>query len=303
MVQAPALSPTGTPECTGRQGPRAGSATEAYDYIIDSRDAPRFSSFVRSTVTDSWSYRWAIGSFVSNNLSRRYRRSALGFCWGMLGPLLTMCILSVVFSLVFHVETKKFVVYIFSGLLPWTFIQDSALQGSQCFIAAEPYLKKLSIPKIFFPLVSLGTDTINLLFSFASLLLLGVALGAQYNVSLLMLPAAILILVVANLGFILLYSVGTVYFRDLPHILQVTYSAFFYAVPIIYPMTVIPAEYRSLFKLNPFYWFINLFHSIIYDGCCPTLQEWSIATLLAIGTLAAGLFVLSSKNSRLVYRL
>ena len=113
--------------------------------------------FVQGCLRDAWSYRWAVETFVTNNLKRRYRRSVLGFLWSLISPLLTMSFMAVVFSLLFHCDIKSYTIYIFTGLLPWTFLTDSAVEGSQCFVNAEAFLKKLYIPKIFFPIVSVGT--------------------------------------------------------------------------------------------------------------------------------------------------
>src|SRR5215813_13768596 len=123
---------------------------------VDKRRRPLPASFILRSVNDAWKYRRAIESFVTNNLRRRYRRSALGFLWGLLGPLLTMTTMAIVFSTLFHAEITTYTFYVFSGLLPWSYLCDSAIEGSQCFVGGETFLKKLFIPKLFFPIVSAG---------------------------------------------------------------------------------------------------------------------------------------------------
>ncbi len=260
-------------------------------------------SFLFRSVHDAWKYRWAVESFVTNNLRRRYRRSALGFLWGLLGPLLTMSIMATVFSLLFHADIKTYTVYVFSGILPWSYMSESAVEGSQCLVAAESYLKKLFIPKLFFPLVSTGTDTVNFLFSLLSLLLIGVVAGIQWKLSLLLLPAIIAVTATLNLGMAILFGVATVYFRDLTHILRVTLPALFYMMPIIYPLEWIPEHCRHLFLLNPFYYVIDLYRQVICKGQVPPAHDWAVSIALASCVLFAGLLALKKREHDLIFRM
>lgn len=272
-------------------------------YEFDSAITPSFFNYLRQSCLDLRNYHWGVQSFVANNLARRYRRSMLGFLWGLVGPLASLTIMSIAFALVFHQEPVRTVSYIFSGLLAWSFLSETALQGSNCLVVAEPFLKKLSIPKIFFPVVSVGTDMINFLLSMTALLGLSLIVGVKLKLAILALPAVIAIVAVYNLGMVLIYSVATVFFRDLPHILTITYPAFFYSVPVFYPITAIPPQYHWVFYCNPFFWFINLFRRVIHDGCMPTSQEWLVPITLAFCSVTAGLFVLSWKDRSIIYRL
>lgn len=270
---------------------------------VEKKNDPSLAQFIFRSIRDAWDYRWAIETFVTNNLCRRYRRSALGFYWGLLGPLMTMITLSVVFSLIFHIDIKSYTVYIFTGLLPWSLISDSAIEGSQCFVSAESYLKKLFIPKLFFPFVIVGTYTVNFLFSLTSLLVIGMVLGLQWKLSLLLLPAVIAVTATLILGMTILLGVATVYFRDLTHILGVTLPGFFYTIPIIYPAESIPEQFRQWFLLNPFFYVIDLYRQVILKGQSPPVQDWAVSIALAFCLLFAGLVVLKKNEQDMIYRM
>lgn len=260
-------------------------------------------SFVRRVIRESWTYRWAIETFITNNLQRRYRRSVLGFYWGLIGPLMSMITLSIVFSVIFRTDMKAFAVYVFTGLLPWCLLSDVAIEGSQCFVGAEAYLKKVFIPKLFFPLVIVGTYTVNFLFSLFSLLIIGAFLGLQWHLSMLLLPFVVLITSVLCLGLTMLFGVATVYFRDFTHILTLTLQAFFYTLPIIYPQTAIPEQYRHWLYLNPIYYVIDLYRQVIWKGQFPPAQDWTVSIILALSVLSAGLIVLKIKEDDLIFRM
>ncbi len=262
-----------------------------------------FINFLKRSLFELSNLKFALTSFVVNSLRRRYRRSVLGFAWSLLNPLTTMVVMTTVFSLLFHNNPKEFGIYIFTGILPWSFLLDSITGGSLSLVDAEGFLKKVYIPKLFFPLVIVSTEAVNFIFSLSSLMFLALALGMHLSFSLLTLPLAIAILYAFNLGSALFLAISTVYFRDLTHITRQLLQAFFYLVPICYPLNVVPPKYLFLFKLNPFYYFINLFRIIICDGHFPQAKDWLIPSAIAVIVLFMGFSLLKKTESDIIFRL
>ena len=64
---------------------------------------------------------WAL---ALKELRVRYKRSALGFLWSLLNPLLMMIILAIVFSTVMRIGVNEYAVFLLSALLPWTFFSQ-----------------------------------------------------------------------------------------------------------------------------------------------------------------------------------
>jgi len=248
-------------------------------------------------------YRYALYNFINTNLSSRYRRSTIGFLWSLLNPLFTMIIMAIVFSSLYKLPFTEFSLYLFSGLLPWNLITSSLLGGSMSIILAESYLKKVYIPKIVFPLVTLGVEIINFLFSLISLFVLAFLFGAKNGWSLLLLPFALLLLSLFLLGIILLLSILTVFFRDLSHILQIGLLGLFYLTPVLYPISFLSGNLLVLIKFNPFYYFINLFHMIIYEATSPGWFEWLVCIGLTAVSLIFGVVVFQKKEQDVIYRL
>lgn len=247
--------------------------------------------------------KFALVSFVVNNLRRRYRRSVLGFAWSLLNPLLTMVVMSVVFSLLFHSKPRDFAMFLFTGLLPWMFITESITTGSISIVSSEHYLKKVYIPKMFFPLVAVGTESVNFCLSLISMIALGTFLGMRIGPTALLAPFAILLLTLFNFSASLLLAIGTVYFRDLTHIIKIVLNAAFYLVPILYPLDRIPANFRPLFLLNPLYYFINLFRLTITERQMPSLVDWAIPIATVLVTFLVASLVLMKTEKDLIYRL
>lgn len=259
--------------------------------------------FVSRNIRELNVYRYALYNFISTNLSSRYRRSAIGFLWSLLNPLFTMVIMALVFSSLYKLPFSEFSLYLFSGLLPWNLITSSLLSGSMSIINAESYLKKVYVPKIIFPLVTLGVEIANFMFSLISLFILSLFFGAKLGWSILLLPFALLLLALFILGGILLLSILTVFFRDLSHILQIGLFGLFYLTPILYPISLLSGNLLNLIKLNPFYYFIDLFHLIVYEAVFPGWVEWAACIGLTALSLTLGVLVFQKNEQDVIYRL
>src|SRR6516162_4175399 len=243
---------------------------------------PSFLSFTFRTLNELRFVKFALASFVINNLRRRYQRSFLGFAWSLLNPLMMMIVLTAVFSILFHRDPRTFSIYVFTGMLPWTFIADSVTQGSLSITHAEGFMKKVYIPKIFFPLVTISTEAINFGLSLISMMFLALFVGLQLHWTLLLLPAAVVLTYLYTFGIVLALAVATVYFRDLTHVVRVILQSFFYLIPIVYPLSAVPPKYSAFFLANPFSQFINLYRQIIFNGQWPGFEEWAIPVALTM---------------------
>ena len=262
-----------------------------------------FLAYIVRTVGELRFVKFALASFVVNNLRRRYQRSVLGFAWSLLIPLLMMIVLTTVFSLIFKRDPKTYGIFIFTGMLPWTFISESIASGCSSITSAENFMKKVYIPKIFFPLVTVTTELINFALSLVSMIALALLVGLQLHWTLLLLPFVLAITFLFTFGISLGLAVATVYFRDIAHFVRVILTCFFYLIPIVYPLSAVPEKYVVYFQSNPFSHFINLFRDIIYYGTAPTLQEWSTTVVLSIVSLFFGFLILRQKEKDIIFRL
>ncbi|HEY9870838.1 MAG TPA: ABC transporter permease [Candidatus Obscuribacterales bacterium] len=281
---------------------RASSATPSGPVLRYSAQNT-FWQFMLVFVADLRRYQYALNSFVVNALAKKYRRSVLGFTWSLLGPLLTMAVLTVVFGTLFKRDMHQYALYILSGLLPWSFMSQSIINGSQALINNETMLRRSYLPKFFFPTVSTASEAVSLSLNLVCLFALALAIGAQLSWCIVALPLVIAVTYVFTLGAALIAAIATVYFRDLTHILTVLLGACFYLVPIVYPESMLPENIRGLVALNPFYHFICLFRSILYLRQFPTPLEWSSALLLAVLCLLAGLYLVKLRQNDIIFRL
>lgn len=262
-----------------------------------------FIAFAQRSFRELFNIKFALASFVVNNLRRRYRRSVLGFAWSLINPLMTMGVMTLVFSIIFKQNPREFGVYVFTGLLPWSFFLDSVLIGSGSITAAESFLKKVYIPKLFFPMVTVSTEGANFVFSLLSLTLLSFCIGAPMHATALLVVPVFALLFAFAFSVGLFFAVATVYFRDLGHILRVSLGALFYTVPVVYPMSLVPQQFRFVYDYNPLSRFVELFRICICEGKVPGIDVWAVPIGATIACAIAALLVLKKTERDLIYRL
>ena len=236
-------------------------------------------------------YRALIQSLVVRDLKARYRGSVLGFFWSFINPLLLLLIYTFVFSVVLPgirpVQVEPYALFMFCGLLPWTWFSSSVLESSNSLLTGGNLIKKVLFPAEILPIVSVLSNMVHV---FLGLPILAISL-AYYQVpvhplELLWLPVIIVVQLLFSLGLGLIVSALTVHFRDLRDILGNLLTFWFFATPIIYPMTAAPPVGKRFLDANPFTHLAVSYQEVLfYDG---PFGHWR--WLLAVGAGSIVLF-------------
>lgn len=256
-----------------------------------------------ATIRDLWNYRELAAVLVTKELKLRYRRSVLGFAWTMLNPLMTMVILSIVFSHVMRVKVDHFPVFVLSALLPWNFFSQSLAGGAHSIIHNESLLRNIWVPRAVFPLALVTSHLVNLLFALVPLLLVMWWQGVPLRPAAATLPLFLLLLWLFTSGIVLALSAWTVFLRDLGQIVEVSLTALFYLTPIIYPLALLPERAQFFFRFNPLLYQITPMRTLFYDGTLPPPTFVWIAVGVSVASFAAGLAVFRSREDSFLHYL
>jgi ABC-2 type transport system permease protein len=248
-------------------------------------------------------YKELIIQFVSRSIKTRYKRSMLGVVWTILNPLLTMVVLTLVFSSVFRFSVENYPVYVLSGLVIWGFFSSTTSAAMGEMIWSGSLLSRIYVPKSVFAVSAIGTGLVNLLFSLVPLLVISLVLGIRFRLAVLALPLAILLLAAFALGVGLLLATTAVYFADMLPVYEVILTIWMYATPIIYPIDAVPPQFAWILKLNPLYYLVEVFRKPLFNGVIPDAKVWLIATGSAVVVLVLGGLIFTAKSSEYAYRI
>jgi ABC-2 type transport system permease protein len=252
-------------------------------------------------VREIFRYRELIWALALKELKVRYKRSVLGFMWALLNPALMMLVLSVVFSTIMRFSIPHYAIFLLSVLLPWTFFSQSLSYAVESIVGNGELIKKVSVPKLVFPVAAVVSNIINLLLSLIPLALLVVGMRHPFYKTWLFLPIPMLALIIFTLGMTFFFATANVYYRDVAHIIQVVLSAWFYLTPIIYALDFIPQNRQWLFKLNPIIYVINGFRLAVYYGMLPRWQSIAASFVCAFVALAIGFGVFRKYQDEFVF--
>ncbi len=191
---------------------------------------------------DLYRYRDLILTLVARELKVRYRRSTIGFLWTMLQPLLMMGVYDLVFSNLFKAPIPDYAIYALAGILFWNFFSQSIVSSMNSLRGNAQLLQKLPVPKAVFPLATVLSGLLNLLFALVPMLLILLITRHALSWSLLFLPVSILLAGVFTLGAGLLLSPLAVFFHDVVELIGVLLTLLMYLTPLFYRMQDTPRE-------------------------------------------------------------
>jgi ABC-2 type transport system permease protein len=258
-------------------------------------------------MTNEWreilSYRDLLGLMISDSLKTRYKRSILGVIWTLLNPLLTMVVLTIVFSTVFRFALPNYAVYLLSGLIIWNLFAQSTNMAMNAILSGGSLLKKIYLPRTIFSISTVGAELVNLFISLIPLALIMVILGHPFKPALLFLPVAVALVALFSLGIALLISTLGLFFSDWVHIYQILVTALFYLTPVFYPADIVPPNLAVFIQYNPLHYLVNIFRAPIYQGVAPDLLSIGVACAAALVTFLIGWWVFTRQADEFAYRI
>ncbi len=186
----------------------------------------------------------------------RYQGSILGYLWALLRPLMMFAILYLVFAKLLKIggDIPHYPVYLLCGTTMWSFFTECTAQGIQAIVNRGDLLRKISFPKYIIVVSATLTAVINMLINVAVIIIFAFINGVTPSPTWLLAIPAILELYILSLGIAFLLGSINVKYRDVTSIWDVFVQALFYAIPIIYPISMIASTNPIVAKillLNP----------------------------------------------------
>ena len=257
-------------------------------------------SKLKAQISKFSKYRYLLFELVARDIKVKYRRSAIGYLWSLLNPLLTMVVVSTVFSYVFKQDIANFPIYLLVGQIMFQFFAESTSMAMGSVIQNAALMKKVYIPKYIFPLSKVMSCSVNFVFSLAALFIVMLFTGTPVNFTILLLPFPIICIFLFSVGIGLILSVYAVYFRDLLHLYGVFTTMLMYLTPIFYPVSALPDWVKGIISVNPLYHFIFNMRTIVLDRAVPSAENVVLCLFFAIASVIIGTAVFRKKQAQFV---
>lgn len=245
-------------------------------------------------------YGFLIRQLVSRDFKTKYKRSALGMAWSFLNPLLTMSVQYVVFSTLFKSDIPNYPVYLLSGIVFFNFFNEAVSMGMTSITGNASLIKKVYMPKYIYPVSRILSSLVNFALAIIPLLLVMLITGTAFTPALLLLIFDMLCLLGFVTGMSLLLTTAMTFFQDTQFLWGVVSMMWMYLTPLFYPESIIPAQFLTVYHMNPMYQYITFARICIIDGVSPEPMAYLWCILSSVVVLGLGILTFKRHQDKFV---
>jgi len=237
---------------------------------------PRFAAEARRN-------RALFANFFKRELTTRYLGSATGLLWALVHPLALLAVYHFVFTSIFRAASfggKSFLLFVAVALWPWLAAQEGLQRATVSLAGYAGLIRKVAFPHELAVYASIAATLALQFAGYLAVLVVLAAFGEPVRFEGLLIAVPLwLILAIALTGIALFLAALQVFIRDVEHVLMPVLMILMYLTPILYPLTLVPADVRPWVAANPFGWLVDRLRDALLDG--RLALQWGDAVALA----------------------
>lgn len=239
-----------------------------------------------------WQYRELMYFLVWRDVKVRYKQTVLGAGWAILNPLLTMAVFSAIFGNFAKIPSEgvPYPIFAFVALLPWNFFAGAIGRAGNSLVGSANLITKVYFPRLIVPIAATLSGLVDFAIAFVILLLMMLAYGIRPGVLLWTLPLYMVLALMSALGAGLWLAALNVKYRDVGYVIPFLVQIWMYVSPVAYPSSIVPAQWRFLYGLNPMTGVIEGFRVALLgtstvDGLTLGISIGVVAVILVTGLI------------------
>jgi lipopolysaccharide transport system permease protein len=218
-----------------------------------------------------------------------YKQTVLGFTWAIIRPVVSMVIFSVIFGGLANMSSDgvPYPIFSFTALVPWTYFSSAMAASTQSLVGNSGLLTKVYFPRLVIPLTPVLAKLVDFTIAFSILGVMMFWFGIAPNWNVVFLPLLICLMMLTASGIGMWLSSLGIQYRDVMHASSFISQVLMYAAPVVWPVSLVPEQYRLWYGLYPMAGVIEGFRASLL-GTTP--MPWD---LMLMGTLSASLLAVS----------
>lgn len=242
----------------------------------------------KENIREIYEHRVELMALIRRNTAGRYKNTFLGFGWHLLMPILTTLVLYVAFTSIRARPVEDLWIYLSAGIFPVTFL-SGCLRGRVIQNSAN-YIKKMYLPKEIFVLAETITNFLTLIFSYMFIIIVILASGQPVNwFGMALLPLELILMFLFGIGMSMIMSTISVYVQDVGHIVSVVMRLIIWVTPTFFFMSEVEGKLLGTIAwMNPFTYFVETFHKILYYNTVPDLKLIMVSIFISVVVLIVG---------------
>jgi ABC-2 type transport system permease protein len=270
------------------------------------RGTPLLPSFTRLS-----GYRELLWTLLRREVRVRYKGSALGLVWSLVYPLSMMLVYTLLFSVLWKTTRNipHYPLFVLTGLATWGFFQSSVQLGSGSLLLNADLIKKVWFPRELIPAASVLAQTTSAAVMFAILIPINIAVVPETARTVLLAIPFFAALICLSLGLAWLFSVATVFYRDIEHFLAVVFLPWFFLTPVLYGLDQLPAGAQHPWLIdilrygNPVTPYVEGIRAVLLQATVPGAGDLLYIFLVGPGLAVLGLGVVQRHEDSLAVEL
>jgi homopolymeric O-antigen transport system permease protein len=235
-----------------------------------------------------WAYRELIYFLAWRDIKVRYKQTGIGIAWALLQPLAMIVVFTVFFGRLAGLAPKgvPYPLFVLAGLIPWQLFSRAITESTNSLVTDQRLITRVYFPRIIVPISTILGALVDFLICCVLLGILLFAYGQSIPAQSLLIPAFVLLLLLAAMGVGFWLSALNVEYRDVMYAVPFLNQLWFFMTPIVYPVAVVPEALRPYYALNPMVGVVQGFRWALFGA-----GELSAATILTSLASAAFMFV------------
>jgi lipopolysaccharide transport system permease protein len=238
-----------------------------------------------------WAARELTYFLVWRDIKVRYKQTLLGASWAVLQPAVTTIVFTVVFGNWLGIGGGfggPYALYAFAAMVPWAFFSSGLSQGSRSLQTGALLISRVYFPRMILPIASILSYLLDLAIAAGLLIVVMAFYGVYPTFELLALPLFVVLLLVTSLGVTFVLGAANAQYRDIGYITPFLVQLWFFATPIVYPISSVPEAVRSLYAVNPMVSVIEGFRWAFLDAPFPAGADMAVSAAVAVAFFLGG---------------
>jgi lipopolysaccharide transport system permease protein len=246
-----------------------------------------------------WEFRELLYFLTWRDIKVRYKQTALGAAWAVIGPFTTMVLFSVIFGNFAKLPSEgiPYPVFSYTALLPWQLFSRALGDASQSLIGNQGMVTKIYFPRLFLPASSILSGVVD--FGISFLVLIGMMLFYDVVLSwkMILLPVFLLLALLTAMGVSMWIAAFNVRYRDFRYVTPYLVQVWMYATPIAYSRSLIPEQWQVLYSLNPMTGVVDGFRWALLGTTLELGPAFGISVAAVLLVFIGGLFYFQRMES------